>query len=130
MTGTAISCHSHTVVVSGGADGHGGAVRPGVETRGGRGARGEDHGDRRPRRGDLGECRGGLGDALALKTVRPRLRYDGLSARRNPYGWWDGPEDADHPGHAVWLRDHAFNGLRPAGDPFQNLFPPRLHSGS
>jgi hypothetical protein len=67
------------------------------------------------------------GDALALalafRTVRPRLSYEGISSRDNPYGGWEHPEDADHPGHAAWLRDHRFDGIQLRGNPFQNTFP-------
>ncbi len=72
------------------------------------------------------------GDALALalafRTVRPRLRYGPLPANRNRYGGWDHPEDADHPGHQAWLRDHLFDDFKPRGNPFHDLFPPRRRS--
>jgi hypothetical protein len=67
------------------------------------------------------------GDALALalafRTVRPRLSYEGISSRDNPYGGWEHPEDADHPGHAAWLRDHRFDGIQLRGNPFRDTFP-------
>ncbi len=70
------------------------------------------------------------GDALALAlawgTTRPRLCY-GPSSKQAPVGHRleerDHPEDTDHPGHALWLRQHMFDHVKPAGNPFRDWKP-------